>query len=814
MFSRTDGVYRLGIPSIKGERSPTFVPQTGAIVIGCEVMNAYPHRVSPRWCFVGTCACIAAVVILVIYRHLPDYKNAISEQQKRVGTAVLDREGRILRLLPDGKGRIGLWSDGNSFPSHLKAAVIAAEDQRFYYHPGFDPIAIARALYTNIRENKTISGASTITQQVVRLIRPRPRTYRAKIAELAASIKMEWQLTKEQILELHLNLSPMGGNTRGARLAARTHFGKEIENITLAEAAVLAALPRSPSRLDPRRPSGRRLVLAMKDRVLRSMKAQGWISKEQLKMSLGSTVVFRNRAVPFHAPHFVDLALTAQGETEATLKTTLDLSVQQGLEQIIRSHHDRLGRMGVGQAAAIIASREHAEVLALVGSFSYSERDQGFNNGVLAQRSAGSTLKPFLYARALEKGYGSTAEISDTDRVYQTPHGDYVPLNADRRQYGPVNVRSALGNSLNLSTVKVVRWVGLDDFYRMLDRLEVVNAKSPPPDHYGLGLAVGNVEVSLYQLVQAYVALADQGNFRQLRVTASPSASGSRVLSPDVAYIITHILADPTARLLTFGNPGYFDFEFPVAVKTGTSSNYRDAWVVGYTSRHVIGIWAGNFDGRPSPGRMGAGVCGPVLMDVIRFLYGTNPPPGFVRPATVRDETVCSMSGRRAAPACPYTATELVPAGHTLTTCDLPHEGEHHDLGAGYARWLHRREAKQGASRFRLMRPEAGPELDVGKTSWRRHVRVPAAASHGSRIEIVTPHNRDRFIVSPHRSNRIVFRALPERVVDHVIWYLDGTELAKTGPPYEFLWELTRGSHELLAVTPDKAAAKASFSVE
>ena len=777
-------------------------------------MNPYPHIVRARWRNVGACACMAAVVVLVIYSQVPDYRNAIAEQQKCVGTAVLDREGRILRLLPDGKGRVGLWADANSFPVHLKAAVVAAEDQRFFYHPGFDPLAIARALYTNIRERKTISGASTITQQVVRLIQPRPRTYRSKIAELPASMKMEWQLTKEHILELHLNLSPMGGNIRGARLAALTYFGKEIGNITLAEAAVLAALPRSPSRLAPRTPSGRKLVLAEKDRILKRMAARGWITKEQLNMSLGSTVAFKNRPAPCRAPHFVDLALMTQGETEATLKTTLDLSVQQGLKRILRSHRDRLRRMGIGQAAAIVASRERAEVLALVGSFRYSERDLGFNNGVLAQRSAGSTLKPFLYGLALDKGYGSTAQISDTDRVYQTPHGDYLPLNADRRQYGPVNVRSALGNSLNLSTIKVVRWVGLHDFYRLLDRLEVVNEESPPAEHYGLGLAVGNVEVSLYRLVQAFLALADEGRFRPMRVTPSTRAASSRVLSPEAAYIITHILADPTARLLTFGNPGYFDFPFPVAVKTGTSSNYRDAWIVGYTSRHVIGVWAGNFDGRPSPGTMGAGVCGPVLMDVIRFLYGTDPPPGFVRPPTVREERVCSMSGMRATPACSYTTTELVPAVHTLPMCDLPHEGEHHELGAGYARWLHRREAQQGVSRFRLMRPEASPESDQAKTTGIRHVRASSAGARSRKLEIITPHNRDRFIFSPHRSNRIVFRALPERVVDHVIWYLDGTELAKTGPPYEFLWEPTRGAHELLAVTSDKAAAKASFSVE
>jgi membrane carboxypeptidase/penicillin-binding protein PbpC len=257
---------------------------------------------------------LIGVIFVIVYYHLPDYSNVTQEQKRLMGTAVLDRNGAILRLFPDGKGRIGLWRDIDSFPKHLKAAVIAAEDQRFYYHPGFDPIAIARAAYSNIRQDRRVSGASTITQQVVRLIQPRQRTFRSKIIELLCAIKMERQLSKEQILELDLNLSPMGGNIRGAGLAARIYFGKDVENITLPEAAALAALPRSPSRFDPRRRRGRRLLLREKDHILKRMAALGWITHEQLKMSLGSTVVFKNKTFPIRAPHFVDLAMENRGE--------------------------------------------------------------------------------------------------------------------------------------------------------------------------------------------------------------------------------------------------------------------------------------------------------------------------------------------------------------------------------------------------------------------------------------------------------------------------------------------------------------------
>ena len=755
---------------------------------------------------------VAAVAAPLVYYRLPDYRNALSEQRSRAGTAITDRSGRILRLFPDGKGRFSLWRERDAFPQCLKSAAIAAEDRRFLSHPGFDPLAVLRAVFTNVRRWRTVSGASTISQQVVRLIQPRPRTYTAKMMELLESIKMERQLSKEEILELYLNLSPMGGNIRGAGLAARVYFGKDVERVSIPEAASLAVFPRSPSRFDPRRDEGRKRVLVEKDRILKRMAVRDLITPDQLRLGLGSTVIFRNRQLPLHAPHFVDLVMMNEAGTSNAVKTTLDLDLQQAVEHVLKSHGNRLRRAGIRQAAALVVSARDAEVLALVGSLGYCERDRGFNNAVLAQRSAGSTLKPFLYALALEKGYASVSEIPDTDRSYPTPHGDYLPLNSDRRLYGPVNVRSALGNSLNISAIKVAKSVGLEDFHRLLEKLEIVGPASPPADRYGLGLAVGNLEVSLYRLVQGYLALARGGELCNLQTRGGQKSKGLRVFSPEAAYVISNVLADPSARLLTFGNPGYFDFGFPVSVKTGTSSNYRDSWVIGYTSRHVVGIWAGNFDGSPCNGRTGATICGPILMEVMRLLYGTGYPEAFARPASVREEVVCSMSGKLATPKCRYTSTELLIGKDPVPACDLSHEDEHHQLGASYARWLNRRETEQGESRYRLFRPEPSRHASAGPG--RTAARKPGPVTHGWKVEIINPHDQDRFILSPYRQNRIVFKALPEKVVESVVWFLDGVELARTGPPYELDWEPTRGSHVVHAVTPDNDAARVVFHVE
>lgn len=751
----------------------------------------------------------------LIYGHLPDYRNAIEEQRKTGGTCVVDRDGGLLRLFPDRKERFNIWREIHTFPEVLRKAVIAAEDKRFRYHPGFDPIAVARAVYTNVVSGRTVSGASTITQQVVRLIRPRPRTYGAKIVELLSSMKMEWQLSKDEILELHLNLSPMGGTIRGAALASRIFLGKDVALISTAEAATLAALPRSPSRYSPRHAKGRAQLVQEKDRILKRMARLGYISSARLGRTLGPTVQFKNRSFPLEAPHLVDFVMANERDRGAVIKSTVDVDLQHSVEQILESHKNRLHRRGISQVAALVVSIPDREVLAMVGSLRYGIQNLGYNNAVMARRGAGSTLKPFLYALALERGFNAFSVIPDTFRSYPTPRGDYMPVNADRRSYGPVNVRSALGNSLNISAVKTVRSLGGKSFYQLLDRVGIVDETSLSADDYGLGIAIGNMEVSLYRLVQAYAALADDGLFRHLTVLRErEKQSGVRVLSQEAVFVITNILSDPSARLLTFGNPSYFDYGFPVALKTGTSSNYRDTWLIAYTSKHVIGIWAGNFNGRPNNGVTGSTACGPILKDMVRHLYGTTGPELFQRPAGVEEVSVCPMSGNLATPVCPHKTSDLLIRTSAASKCDLSHGNVYHYLGSPYARWLHHREAHQGRGRFRLLDPRAGIAMRPSRSVPEGATLLHDPNSRRSRIEIVNPHESDRFILSPYHRNRVLLRALPRPVVRNVIWFIDGKEVAETLPPYEYFWTPTKGRHTIHAVTPDRQAAAITVFVE
>jgi len=363
-------------------------------------------------------------------------------------------------------------------------------------------------------------------------------------------------------------------------------------------------------------------------------------------------------------------------------------------------------------------------------------------------------------------------------------------------------MRSALGNSLNVPAVKMLREVGLDPFCRMLSDVSLIQSPSTAGEYHGLGLAIGNLEVSLFQLVQAYGVFAADGHFRPLTTRKqAPPECVKKVLSKETAYIITHILADPAARMITFGNPGYFSFGFPLALKTGTSTNFRDSWIVAYTSEHVVGIWAGNFDGRSIGFSSGAGACGPILQDIVRFLYGASPPRRFQEPPGVKELRVCSMSGMPASALCPHTSKELVVLGKETRACDMDHERDHHVLTADYAGWLAHREARQGRGRFRLSTETV--HTDAGRVD---HVAVP--------IEITSPHDEDHFVPSPHRSNVIRFQARTRRLVEHVAWFIDGIEVSRTGPPYEFFWNPQRGKHVVLAVTPWHEAARLEITVE
>ncbi len=802
---------------------------------------------------------VAAVTLLGRYGAFDGFERADLRWEENC--RFTDRNGAVLRILPDARGERHLWVPGREIPEAVKRAFLVAEDRRFYLHPGFDPLAIARALRANLRGGRIVSGASTITQQVARLLHPRERSYEAKVIEILQAVRIETILSKEEILEQYLNRVPLGNNLQGVEVASRVYFGKGVRDVTVAEAAVLAALPKAPGRLDPYGPR-RAALMARKEWVLSRMAALGHLDEEAYARARRERLAIRPFAFPFGAPHVVDLLLARGVRGPGEHRTTLDARLQSDVERIAASQKERLSVRRVRQAAVLVVRNQTMEVLASAGSLAYGPKDRGFNNGTVARRSAGSTLKPFLYAKALDDGITAATLLNDTLQAYGTPRGDYRPDNFDRKEYGPVTVRTALANSLNISAVRTLEALPSGRFERLLASADLLPRRGDRIGEFGLGLAIGNPEVRLSSLVAAYAMLANGGTYRPVRYLLSNAGPPPRrLLSREASYIVSDILADPSARLPAFGTPQEFDLPFPVSIKTGTSTSFRDGWVVGYTPDYTVGVWTGNFEGNPGAGSTGASSAAPILRQVMELLHGHAPPVAKPPPPGVISVEVCGLSGMIPGPGCRHVSRELFLRSSTPErTCAFHREdGEHHRLPVEYARWLSRKHRAGAAGRYRLAGfPDAldalfgeAPECDivppeasgirirtaVAAEAAERNPVPPSGSPRGSstrftigmsadgtadlptevkgEIRILYPLARDRFLFPRSEdSAEIPFEALPSEPVPYVDWYVDGRHLVRAGPPYAARWKPERGKHRILAATPGRRGADVTITVE
>jgi penicillin-binding protein 1C len=739
---------------------------------------------------------------------------------------VMDRAGQVLQTLPDTQGERHEWVSIDQVPERLIQAFIAAEDERFYFHPGFDPWAIIRATFSNLWEGRIVSGASTLTQQMVRLVYARPRTFSGKVSEISRALKAEWHLSKAEILEQYLNRVPLGNNLMGVGIASQVYFGKPVSSLNTTEMATLAALPKAPGRLSPYRPDTHRLV-NRRNWVLGRMCGLGYLTEEECQRSQAQALEVTPKRFSFEAPHLVNM-LIERGLTEAassTLQTTLDSSIQSRLQTILLSHRSRLLESGATQAAAMVVGNRGNEVLALVGSLEYSEKGLGFNNGVKALRSPGSALKPFLYGLALDQGYTAATLLEDTRRRYRSARGEYYPRNFNREEYGPTTIRTALGNSLNLSAIRMIGRVGFDNFFHFLEEIQLINTPEKGSGYYGLGLAIGNLEVSLEQLVTAYAMLAHDGDFTPLRyLTGAPLEQGQRVLSEQACFIIRDILADPSSRLLTFGGSTELDFPYRVAWKTGTSTHYRDSWILGLTPDYTVGVWVGNFSGEPMSELGGATGAGPIFADLFKFLYRDSSPGSFPVPEGVVQEEVCGYSGMMRTTHCPTTRKEwFIEGSQPRQECTFHRqEGLHHDLETPYAGWLYDREQEGLSAPYRLAGlsgselfsdpEEALEEQGLRSTNASTSVSQPTRRSV---IEITYPAHGDRLLLNrSDQRNQICFEATVSGPPVTVTWLVDGVEYSQTGPPYRAYWRMEKGEHRIAAVCEGSEGDEINIQVE
>ncbi|MBU1741359.1 MAG: penicillin-binding protein 1C, partial [Proteobacteria bacterium] len=600
-----------------------------------------------KWSLVGLVLVTAGVWLLAVVR--PDPLTAPSAGF-RPSIMVTDRQGRPLRELLSPSQSRSRWVPLAAMSPHLIHAALAAEDRRFFYHPGVDPVAVVRAVALNLISLRIKSGGSTITQQLARLVSgPRRRGLWAKLTQALIALRIEAHHPKRVILEQYLNRVPLGNQLYGVEAGCRVYLDKKPSRVTPAEAALLMAIPKAPTLFNPYRSSTR--LMLRRNRILRAMARAGHLSPAAFRRALMEPVRLRPLGAVFRAPHFVRYVLRRfAGRT--TLRTSLDLTLQQQVVELVGKHLKRVRSRGVTNAAVLVVNNATGEVLVWVGSRGFFDaRYAGEVDGVVALRQPGSALKPFLYGLAVEAGMSPATILPDLPLSFATPSGSYIPINYDRLFRGPVRLRVALASSLNVPAVVLAHDVGVGELLGRLRRLGFTSLKRSP-DHYGLGLILGGGEVSLLELTRAYLALARGGRTLPLRFTPGPARTKGRlrVFSPFVAFWLSDVLSDDHARAPTFGREGILCLDFPAAAKTGTSKGFRDNWTVGFSRLYTVGVWVGNFSGEPMKKVSGVTGAGPLWRDVMELLHQDRLPGPFRPPPGVVQAHVCPLSGRLAGP--------------------------------------------------------------------------------------------------------------------------------------------------------------------
>jgi penicillin-binding protein 1C len=724
---------------------------------------------------------------------LPD---GLLDAQVAESSIVTDRHGVPLYEALSGDGTRAVALAADALPDALVRATLAAEDRRFWSHPGVDPLAIARAARANIVQRRTAQGASTISQQVAKLLLTRQhpersRGWRAKAHEAVLALRLEHRLTKRELLAMYLNLAAYGNQFVGAERASRAYFNVPASMLTPAQAAFLAGLPQRPSGFNPyRNPAA---AVDRQQVVLARMERAGWLSVEQARDARDERLVFARSANAFRAPHFVEMVLGGIGasERQSRIVTTLDAALQADVTGIIASHRALLRRHGAGNVAVVVLDNRTGEWLAWEGSGDYFDAEHGGAiNGPLSPRQPGSALKPFTYALAFEQGRGPSTVLPDIPSSFPTaePGVVYSPRNYDNQYRGPLLARRALAGSENIPAVVLAAEMGVPDVLRFLQRAGFTTFDRNA-SHYGLGVTLGNAEVRLDQMVAAFASFARGGEWIQpswLAPDVRAPQERRRLVTPRTAFWITDILSDPEAREFVFGRGGSLDFPFPVAVKTGTSQAYHDNWTIGY-SRHVtVGVWVGNFDRTPLRNSSGVTGAGPIFQAVMlaaeRRAHGgaldLHAPPILAPTADTVQREICMLSGLGAHPWCPSRAREWTAAGADLLPCSWHHatdEGLLTIYPPEYATWVR---SSSVASAFRRTDAAAGPAL-----------------------RIVNPGDGATYSIDP--TLRRDFQTLPLKVVvatpGPIEWSIGGQVIGTTSSDAALDWPLTPGRHRITA---------------
>jgi len=666
-------------------------------------------------------ALLIGVITFGIYQYyalaatLPPVEDLQQHAAQFETTRILDRQGNLLYEILDPNAGRRTYVPLDRISPYMVAAILATEDSQFYSHPGFDLLAILRAVWQNYTQGDVVSGASTITQQIARNLLFSPeerarRTARRKTREVLLAAEITRRYSKDEILELYLNQSYFGNLAYGVEAAAETYFNTTADKLTLAQASFLAGLVQAPSVYDIY--TNRQATLARHRQVLTLMvetsREQGCIyvsnaqqpiciSAEEAGMAAAEIAAYEFQTPDIqirfpHWVHFIRAELESLFDPQTiyrsgfTVHTSLDPVLQQQAQEIVRQQVDALAEKRATNGALVAIRPSTGEILAMVGSADfYNEAIDGQVNMAIRPRQPGSSIKPLTYTAAFEKGWTPATLIWDVPSEFP-PSGDpsdlrppYKPVNYDNRFHGPVTVRSALANSYNVPAVKALAYVGIYDDpltpaeEGLIPFARRVGITTLDRQDYGLSLTLGGGDVTLLELTSVYATLANNGlrvaptgilriEDREGAIVYEHEAQGEQVIRPEHAYLITDILSDNEARTPAFGPNSALRLPFKAAAKTGTTNDFRDNWTLGYTPDVAVGVWVGNADYTPMVNTSGLTGAAPIWNQFMQFaqdrLTGGIPSPT-VRPAGVVDRIICAISGTEPSEWCPRQKTEI-----------------------------------------------------------------------------------------------------------------------------------------------------------
>lgn len=708
---------------------------------------------------------------------------------------VLDNRGRVLHgfLNPSDKWRMQV--ELHEIHPDIRTAFLAKEDRWFYWHPGVNPMAIVRALWVNTVSGRRTSGASTITMQVARLMEPRPRTHLSKIIEMFRALQLEYAYSKDEILQLYLNRIPYGGNIEGIKSASILYFDRLPEQLSLAQIVTLTIIPNRPNQLQMGQHNER--LTQERNRWIQRFKQQGIFETKRCEDALTESLNYRRREMPRLAPHFAQ-RLRQRHKERYNLHSSIDYETQAKAEQLVASAHRRLRLRNIRHLAAIVIDNRTMQVKAYVGSPDFFDQgNEGQVDGVRAVRSPGSTLKPLLYALALDQGL--LTPLTKINDVPITVDG-YRPENYDTKFNGPITSEDALAYSLNIPAVKVLQRVGTPT---VIDKLTLMNFRQIAADRnkLGLSMALGGCGTRLEELAGMYAMLANQGTYHPLNWLKEDTTSTEvRIISPASAYLITESLTRLTRPDLPNNREQVLHIP-KIAWKTGTSYGRRDAWSIGYNKNYTIAVWAGNFDNTGVADLSGAEIATPVLFSLFNTIDYSATNQWYKRPKNVQDRLVCPVSGLPKGPYCTHEVvdTYIREVTSTLECRHLKEVAVSLDERISYCKSCQPPEGFK-----KVLYPNYDPEVILWMDQMGiRYQAIPPHASFCTRVEedqalrILHPIADKEYLFErgdPHEL-QLVAEASPD--VEQLYWYLNHTLVARTIPGEAVFIKVAPGQHQL-----------------